>query len=68
MLAFHGLGIGKHKFRHYDLGIPEGVDSTHVVDHVFVLKTAYDVHDGIYFTNVCEKFVSQTFSLAGALN
>ena len=68
MLAFDRLSIRKNKFRHYDLGIPKRIDSPHVVDHVFVLETAYDVHDGIHFTNVGEKFVSQAFSLAGAFH
>lgn len=65
-LAFEGGEVGEDKFGIDDLNIAEGVNGTHVVDDVFVLKATDDVNDGVDLTDIGEEFIAKAFAFTGA--
>ena len=38
------------------------------MDDIGIFKAAYHMHDGIHFTDVCQKLVAQTFALGCAFH
>ena len=62
-LRFARLQVGKHELRRDDFDVAHGIDASHVVNDIVVVKTANNVHDGVHFANIGQKFVAEPLAL-----
>ena len=67
-LALCRFDIGKDKFSHDYLCIPNWINPSHIMNYIFVFKTTHHMNDRIHLPHICEKFISQTFSFTGSGN
>ena len=64
----HGFEIGEDEFGVDDFDVAHGIDAAGDVMDVRVLEAAHDLHDGVHFADVGEKFVAETFALRRAFD
>ncbi len=58
----HGLQIGKDQFGGDGFDVAHRINVAGDVVNVGVLETAHDLHDGVHFADVRQKFVAQTLA------
>ena len=64
----HGFQIGEHQFGGDGFDVAHGINAAGDVMDVRVFKAAHDLHDGVHFADVGEKFIAQTFALRRAFD
>ena len=64
--AFEYFEIRKDKLQIDGLDIPRGIDGAVDMDHVLILKAAYDVHDRVAFAYIGKKLVTEALALRRA--
>ena len=60
--------IGQHKFRINHLDVANWINRRADVMNVAVFETAHDLYDGIYFADMTEELITETFPRARALH
>ena len=66
--ALHHLQVCHDQLQVDDLDIPPGVGAALHMDHVFVVKAAHHMDDGVGGPDIAQKLVAQALALGGALH
>ena len=56
--------VSQSKFGGDGLQVFNGVDAAVDVDHILIVKTPHDIHNGIGLTNIGKELIAQPFALA----
>ena len=65
--TFQDLNIRKDQFQIDRLNVSERINASVYMNDIRIFKTAYNMYDRVYLTNVCQELVSKSLTFGSAL-